>query len=173
MTGSTPSTTSSRRRRIAAALLIASGAVTAAGLGAAAPASASPQTWASIAFSPDSGDYGWATAFTTEGGTDSNALAGCRGYGGKQCQVMIAVENQCAAIASVGEQEAGTIVTAIGQGSTLKEAEQNAVGFDGTLITAHCSSDPQAFGGGKGPAPTPPPHSIPLPVTKVPPTARR
>jgi hypothetical protein len=176
MTSSTPR--NSRRCRItAAALLVASGAVTAAALGAAAPAGAAPATpspvttkaptWAAIAFSPDSGAYGWATGYTTESGTDSNAVNACTAHGGKQCQIEIGVENQCAALASVNSNTPGTILTAAGEGATLQEAEQNAVGFDGTLITAHCSSEPQATGGGFGKS-GPPWH---IPVTSTVPAA--
>jgi hypothetical protein len=174
MTRSTPST--SRRRRITgAALLLASGAVTAAALAApaeAAPSTPSPVTtkapsWVAIAFSPDSGAYGWATNYSTEGGADSNATDQCIAHGGKQCQIQIGVENQCAALASVNSNYPGTILTAAGEGATLQQAEQNAVGFDGTLITAHCSSDPQATGGGYGKT-TPPSH---IPITSIVPAA--
>ena len=174
MISSTP-----RRRMTAAAMLLASGAVTAAALAAPAsaapaapsPGSASAPTWVAIAFSHDSGAYGWATGYTTEDQAKSDAIGACSQHQGTQCEIEIAVENLCAADATVNSSGSSTILTAAAEGATLQEAEQNAVGFDGTLVTAHCSSDPQGTGGGYGK--TTGPHNPPwhIPITSTLPVA--
>jgi uncharacterized protein DUF4189 len=92
--------TTSRRRRIAAAtLLAAAGAITAAGLGTAAPASAQVEQFVAIAYSPATGSWGWGNQYDSYNGATSRALSECQSYGGTDCQVAAWAKDGCAALA--------------------------------------------------------------------------
>jgi hypothetical protein len=129
-------------------MLITAGAVVAAQLGAAAPATASyDDYYVAIAV----GDLNDAPPVQTvagmmigpdEGQVDQKALTNCAGQGGRQCVVKISVKNTCAAVASNDFGEFGTA-----SDPTLQVAKNNAETKLGNkqglhIVQAYCSEGP-------------------------------
>jgi hypothetical protein len=151
-----------RRSRISAGavtMLIAAGTAAAAQLGAAAPATAKYDNYyVAIAV----GDLNDAPPVQTvaglmigadEGQVDQKALSNCIGGGGRQCVVMISVENTCAAVAS---NDFGQFETA--SDPTLQVAKNNAeakmLNKQGLhVVEAYCSEGPDQLPPPDQPAP--------------------
>ena len=155
-------TNRNHRRRIssgAATMLIATGTVVAFQLGAAAQATAQYDNYyVAIAV----GDLNDAPPVQTvaglmigadEGQVDKKALSNCVGGGGRQCVVMISVENTCAAVAS---NDFGQFETA--SDPALQVAKNNAeskmLNKQGLhIVEAYCSEGPDQLPPPDQPAP--------------------
>jgi hypothetical protein len=160
-TDSTPSNSALRRRISAAAtVLVTAGALAGTAFGPAAPANAA-DTYVSIAWSVDTGAVGYSVNQPTQDAANNAAMRMCR-YSdprnfafGAHCATAVAGKDECVALASLAAQPGGlNFPSAVGEGQTLQEAEQNAVGFDGTLKISRCSN------GQAGMTPPPPPGQV-------------
>ncbi|WP_324615328.1 MULTISPECIES: DUF4189 domain-containing protein [Stenotrophomonas] len=103
----------------------------ASGGGTTAPVS-SPQpsgewitTWGAIATSKRTSDAGVSTGQRKKSGAEREALGKCSSAGAKDCQVVLAYFNQCAAWV-VPSGQTGRGGSGIGRGPTLELAEQEA-----------------------------------------------
>jgi hypothetical protein len=167
-TNSTPSN-SARRRRISAAttVLVTAGALSGIAFGPAAPANAA-DTYVSIAWSTDTGAFGVADNQPTQDAVNNAALRMCRFSEpknfafGAHCATAVAGKDECVALAALAAQPGLNFPSAVGEGQTLQEAEQNAVGFDGTLKISKCSN------GAGGVTPPPPPGQVAPPILGAP-----
>jgi Domain of unknown function (DUF4189) len=164
-TNNTPAATAKRRRLAAAGtLLTASATIAFAGLGLAAPANAA-DTYVAIAWSVDTGASGVANNQPTQDAANNAAMRMCRFSEpknqafGANCAIAVAGKDECVALATLAPQPDGLkFPTAVGQGPTLDDAQQQAVGFDGTLKVSRCSN------GTGGVTPPPPPGQVAPPI---------
>jgi hypothetical protein len=101
--------------RAAVAAALATGATVL----AAAPASASPNTWAAIAISVDTGNIGYAVDHPSASAAASAAEDEC---GARDCQEVVRVTNGCAAVA-----QAPNLAWGWAYGASLSEAKREAV----------------------------------------------
>lgn len=143
--------------------LTASATIAFAGLGLAAPANAAA-TYVAIAWSVDSGPFGVANNQPTQDAANNAAMRTCRFSEpknqafGANCAVAVAGQDECVALATLAPQPDGLkFPTAAGQDPTLDDAQQQAVGFDGTLKVSRCSN-------GTGGVTPPPPGQVAPPI---------
>src|SRR5262245_13106911 len=91
---------SPRSRLTAATMLVAAGAIAAAGLGAASPANATTGgKFAAIAYSPETGSWGYWTNAPSFQDANFGALNECSQYGGTHCLLAAWQQNGCVALA--------------------------------------------------------------------------
>ena len=142
----TPSNSIPHRRIAAVTVLATAGALAGIAYGAAAPANAAPDTYVAIAWSTDTGALGVADNQPSQDAANTAALNSCRFSEpknrafGAHCAIAVAGKDECVALAALAAQPGLNFPSAVGEGQTLQEAEQNAVGFDGTLKTSRCSN---------------------------------
>lgn len=117
--------------RAAVVMALAAGATV---LGA-APASASPNTWAAIAISVETGNVGYAYEQPSGAAAASAAVDGCNASG---CQEAVRVTNGCAAVA-----QAKNLAWGWAYADSLEEAKRAAVretpGRGARVIAYACS----------------------------------
>lgn len=82
-------------------------------------------TWGAIATSKRTSDAGVSTGQRKKSGAEKEALGKCSSAGAKDCQVVLAYFNQCAAWV-VPSGQTGRGGSGIGRGPTLELAEQEA-----------------------------------------------
>lgn len=87
------------------------------GLGV-APQGAAAQSYAAIAYSPPTGQWGWARNYRSRAGAENAAMAQCRGAAGRGCRVVIWFRNACGALA--------TGPRGYGSGWASRQAQANA-----------------------------------------------
>ena len=118
--------------------LLAGGAAAGAALSAltAAPAIAAADSYVAIAYSPDTGIFGWANNASTRAAAESAAMAYCAQYGGTDCQIAVWTKNGCAALAVDADSWNG------GYAATSAAAEAQALSENGggTIEVSKCSS---------------------------------
>lgn len=87
------------------------------------PGAAAAQSFGAIAYSPATGQWGWARNFTTRAGAQNRALAECRSAArGRSCQVAVWFRNACGSLA-IGPNGWGS-----GWGNTRARAQAEARG---------------------------------------------
>jgi hypothetical protein len=114
--------------RVAVATALATGAT----LVGAAPASASPNTWAAIAISVETGSIGYSYEQPSASAASSAAVSGC---GASDCQEVIRVTNGCGAVA-----QAPNLAWGWAYAASLAEAKREAVRAtpgSGAQVLAH------------------------------------
>jgi Domain of unknown function (DUF4189) len=140
----TTTPTITRRRRIAAAtLLAAAGAMTAIGVGAAAPANAEPDKYVAISFSPENGAYGWGNSYNDLDGARIRSLTECQNFGGTHCVFIAWAKNWCAALAVGDRNPYGGYDQYYGwYGPTQADAEQQALAKNngGRILVSRCAT---------------------------------
>ena len=110
-------------RPAAGRLIAALGLALALGAGAAAlPSSAAAQGYGAIAFSPQTGQWGWSRNYRTRTAAAYVALANCRSAALRGCRIVVQVRGACASLAT------GPAGWGAGWGNTQSRANAEAMG---------------------------------------------
>ena len=100
MTTNHRNTFARRRRTAAATMLVAAGAVALGAISATAPANATTGgKFAAVAYSPETGSYGYWSGAPTFEGANFGALNECTQHGGNHCLLAAWAQNGCVALA--------------------------------------------------------------------------